>query len=76
MRRCTKEYAIPKTDVVLQEGTLVLISSLGIQHDPDYYPNPEVFDPDRFSPESKLSRHSCTWLPFGEGPRICIGKYL
>lgn len=34
------------------------LSANPIQNDPDYYPNPEVFDTDRFSPESKLSRDS------------------
>ncbi|XP_069672362.1 probable cytochrome P450 6a13 [Periplaneta americana] len=72
-RECTKEYTIPDTNIVLKPGTSVIIPILGIQHDPKYYPNPERFDPERFSEEEKTKRHNCLYLPFGEGPRICIG---
>lgn len=41
--------------------------------DPAYFSDPERFDPDRFSPEEKSKRDTCTWLPFGDGPKTCIG---
>lgn len=47
---------------------------MGLHHDPEYYPNPEKFDPERFSEENKSKRPAYTYLPFGDGPRICIGK--
>ncbi|KAJ4434867.1 hypothetical protein ANN_23438 [Periplaneta americana] len=72
-RECTKTYHIPGTDVVLNEGDLTVIPVLGLHHDPKYYPNPEKFDPERFSEEEKAKRHHYAYLPFGEGPRICIG---
>ncbi|KAK9696325.1 Cytochrome P450 [Popillia japonica] len=72
-RIATKDYKIPNTDVVLKKGTKVLISIQGLHFDPEYFPKPEVFDPDRFSPENKENRHACAYIPFGEGPRICIG---
>ncbi|XP_063929954.1 cytochrome P450 6a2-like [Zophobas morio] len=72
-RRCTKNYTLRDTNIVIEEGTPVLISALGLHMDPEFYPEPENFDPDRFSEENKKSRHPFVHLPFGEGPRNCIG---
>lgn len=73
-RQCTKDYHIPDTDVVIEKGTKVLISILGLHHDPEYFPEPEKFDPDRFSDENKHNIRPFTYLPFGDGPRNCIGE--
>lgn len=72
-RVCKKPYKILGSSVQLQEGTKVLIPVYAIHHDPKYYPDPERFDPDRFTDISKSSRQQFTYLPFGEGPRVCIG---
>jgi cytochrome P450 family 6 len=73
-RECTKKYTIPGTDVTIEEGTLVVIPVIGLHKDQKYFPNPEKFDPARFREEMKSKRPQFTYLPFGEGPRICIGK--
>lgn len=72
-RTCTKQYTIPGTDVVINPGESVSVPIMGLHYDSDYFPEPEKFDPERFSQESKISRHSYVYLPFGSGPRNCIG---
>lgn len=74
VRKCTAEkYKIPNSKLVLEKGQLIFIPAFGLHMDPEYYPDPEKFDPERFSDENKSKRHPCVHLPFGEGPRICIG---
>jgi len=77
-RECTIEYKIPDTDVVIEKGTQVFIPVLGIQHDEKYYPHPEEFIPERFNEENSAGKtfNDRPYLPFGEGPRICIGLRL
>ncbi|XP_034834202.1 probable cytochrome P450 6a14 isoform X1 [Maniola hyperantus] len=72
-RRCTKDYKLPNSDVVIEEGTQVFVPAHAIQMDPDIFPDPETFDPERFTPERKKTMHPCHWMPFGEGPRKCLG---
>lgn len=72
-RECEKDYHLPGTNLTIQRGILTLIPVYGIHHDEDYYPNPERFDPERFSEENKKKIPPFAYMPFGEGPRICIG---
>ncbi|XP_049836826.1 probable cytochrome P450 6a13 [Schistocerca gregaria] len=72
-RACTETYNLPGTSVGIEKGVKVIIPVYAIHHDPRYYPDPEKFDPERFTEEGKAARHHFVYLPFGEGPRICIG---
>lgn len=76
VRRCTKKWTIPGTDVVIPEDMGILIPIQGLHSDPKYFPEPKKFDPDRFSPENKAKIKTGTFLPFGMGPRGCIGMQI
>jgi cytochrome P450 family 6 len=75
---CLHDYELPAPDgngtIILPAGTGVYISLSGLHLDATYFPEPEKFDPDHFTEENKQSRPIYTYLPFGEGPRTCIGK--
>lgn len=73
LRKCTKRYPIPNTQAFIEEGQSVLIPCLGLHRDAEYFPNPDLFDPKRFSDENKTKVVDGTFIPFGSGPRNCIG---
>lgn len=72
-RVTTADYAVPNSTHVIKKGMLILVPVHAIHHDEEYYPDPEKFDPDRFTEEEIAKRPAYTYMPFGEGPRICIG---
>ncbi|CAD7083740.1 unnamed protein product [Hermetia illucens] len=72
-RETTLNYKIPGTDCILEKGTSLHIPIYAIHHDPEFYPNPSKFNPDNFSEEAVKNRHPIAFLPFGAGPRACIG---
>ena len=47
-----------------------------MHHHPQYWENPEGFNPDRFTPEQVKARPEFAYLPFGGGPRTCIGNHF
>lgn len=53
---------------------VIFIPIWGFHHDPKYFPEPEKFNPDRFSDENRGNIDPDTYLPFGIGPRNCIGS--
>nr|XP_033329019.1 cytochrome P450 6A1-like [Megalopta genalis] len=72
-RKCNSDYTFSNTKVTIPKGTRVFVPVLGLHHDPSIYPNPEVFDPERFNHDAVALRHPMSYLPFGDGPRNCIG---
>ncbi len=57
-------------------GTIVFIAIYAIHHYEPYWPEPEKFDPDRFEPGKAKERPPMSYLPFGTGPRMCIGEHF
>ncbi len=53
---------------------IVAISPYLVHHHPDFWQEPEVFDPERFTPERAAQRHRFAYFPFAAGPRQCIGN--
>ncbi|KAI2474113.1 hypothetical protein C4B38_000193 [Diabrotica virgifera virgifera] len=78
-RICTKAYTLKaklphEKDVTLPKGTIVCIPTFGLHRNPEYYPDPELFDPDRFDDTNKSNIKPYTYFPFGVGPRNCVGS--
>lgn len=76
-RQCQKTYKmVDETGkvVTLEKGDDIWIPTIAIQRDPQYFPNPNCFDPERFSDERKGEVQPFTYMPFGAGPRNCIGS--
>jgi cytochrome P450 len=57
-------------------STTVMLSPYTLHRRPDYFPDPERFDPERFTPENERSLPRYGYMPFGAGPRICIGNHF
>lgn len=62
-----RNYTIPS-------GTMCHIHIYETHRDPEHWPNPLIYDPDRFLPENIKGRHSYAYVPFSAGPRNCIGQ--
>lgn len=72
-RTAENDYKIPNSMYVIKKGTLVAIPVYAIHRDTEFYKNPEEFNPDNFTEANIQSRPTTSFLPFGEGPRNCIG---
>ncbi|CAK9801806.1 Probable cytochrome P450 6a14 [Anthophora plagiata] len=73
MRKSSEEYTLEDLKITLPKDTRIFIPAYAIHRDPDIYPNPDVFDIDRFKEDVVATRHPMHYLPFGDGPRNCIG---
>uniref|UniRef100_A0A663N521 Cytochrome P450 family 4 subfamily F member 8 n=2 Tax=Athene cunicularia TaxID=194338 RepID=A0A663N521_ATHCN len=72
-RRCTEDIAL-RDGRVIPKGIICLLSIYGTHHNPDIWPDPQVYNPLRFSPENSQGRSPLDFIPFSAGPRNCIGQ--
>ncbi|XP_056644717.1 cytochrome P450 9e2-like [Diorhabda sublineata] len=78
-RVCTQPFTIDaktpeETTLRIDAGTPIMIPNFAIHRDPKYYPDPDRFDPERFNDKNKKNIDCYTYIPFGVGPRNCIGS--
>jgi cytochrome P450 len=74
-RQCTKDWDSGK-GYKIKKGTRIIIPVYAVHHNPQVYPEPEKFKPERFLAENKDKLIPCTFLPFGQGQRQCMGMKL
>lgn len=79
-RVCTKSFELPPAmpgyqPLTIEPGTAIYLPSYALQTDPQYFPEPDNFDPERFR-EKTINFDSGYYMPFGVGRRICIGARL
>nr|QTW43664.1 CYP3027-like protein [Eurytemora affinis] len=71
-RLCNKDFEYK--GIKIPKGTSIGICNQVVHFDPEYWPEPYMFKPERFLKENAGSIVPCSWLPFGAGPRACIGE--
>ncbi|XP_050034991.1 cytochrome P450 3A11-like isoform X1 [Dermacentor andersoni] len=72
-RSPVEDYVLGDTGIKVKKGDIIAIPVYSMHHDPQYFSDPFTFNPDRFSDENMDSIQPYTYLPFGAGPRNCIG---
>ena len=73
-RRAIKPFAFGGYE--FPAGTFVGISPAAVHKMPEHWPEPNKFDPMRFSPEASKGRHKYAWVPFGGGAHMCLGLHF
>ena len=72
-REAMEDVVLGDTGIKIEKGVVAEIPVYAIHHDPNFYPEPFSFRPDRFLPENRENVKPYTYIPFGAGPRNCIG---
>ncbi|XP_077483043.1 cytochrome P450 3A24-like isoform X2 [Amblyomma americanum] len=70
------DYVLGGTGIIVPKGSIVAVPVYAMHHDPEFFPDPEKFIPERFSDDNASSIRPYSYLPFGAGPRNCVGMRL
>jgi cytochrome P450 len=73
-RRAVRDFTF--RDYAIPAGTSVGVNPLYTHHMPDIWPEPDRFDPMRFTEEAQRNRHRFAWVPFGGGAHMCLGLHF
>nr|XP_018909838.1 PREDICTED: cytochrome P450 4g15-like isoform X1 [Bemisia tabaci]UZM07729.1 CYP4G16A [Bemisia tabaci] len=73
-REPQEEIKLKSTDLTVPAKCTIVIGIFKLHRDPSIYPNPDEFNPDNFLPEKTTNRHYYAFVPFGAGPRGCLGR--
>jgi cytochrome P450 len=73
-RRAVRDFSFK--GVAIPAGTLVGVNPLFTHHMPEIWPDPETFDPLRFTDEAQRGRHRFAWVPYGGGAHMCLGLHF
>lgn len=74
-RKCNRTYQL-NDEVTIEKDIIVYVNVLAIHHNENIYPEPKKWKPERFINMSDGDNLNYTFLPFGEGPRFCIGVFI
>ncbi|CAG2176701.1 unnamed protein product, partial [Oppiella nova] len=74
-REANRDYTLRGTGITIKKDHIVHIPTYALHRDPEHFPQPDEFKPERFLAD-KITHHSYAYLPFGAGPRNCIGMRL
>lgn len=72
-RVASEDYVLPDENLLIEKGTIVLMSFGGVNKNPDYWQNPDQFNPENFSPKIRKDKPQCAEIIFSAGPRNCLG---
>ncbi|KFM65735.1 Cytochrome P450 3A24, partial [Stegodyphus mimosarum] len=73
-REAVTDYKLGNTGIIIEKGNRVTVPIYSMHYDPEFFPEPEKFDPERWVKDSgKLNHPQYAYLPFGAGPRNCLG---
>lgn len=73
-RKVKEDVKLASSNLIIPSGSTVVIGTYKLHRQPEFYENPNRFDPDNFLPENTQNRKYFAYIPFSAGPRSCVGR--